>query len=175
MQGKAKLLGHSLHPMLVAFPIGLLSLVWVFDIVHLSSGDGLWAQIAFYLLTCGLAGGVLAAVTGFIDWLSIPANTRAYRVGLTHLAVNLLAVAFFVLSWIFRLHVGVEELRAIPFVLSLIGFCTMLAGAWLGGELVEQHGMGVRRDANLNAPSSLDEERLIRRPAQTDGERPQPA
>ena len=175
MQGKAKILGHSIHPMLVGFPIALLSLVWVFDVIHLSTGDALWGLLAFWLLTCGLAGGLLAALTGFIDWLSIPSNTRAYRVGLAHLGVNVSAVGLFVVSWFLRLHEGIQFTRIAPLALSVIGFATLLVGGWLGGELVEQHGLSVRPGADLNAPSSLGAERLARRTAPPEGQHPQPA
>jgi uncharacterized membrane protein len=159
MQGKAKVLGHSIHPLLVVFPLGLLTLVPIFDIVHLATREGLWAQIAFYLATCGIVGALLAAVAGLVDFRSIPRNTRAYRVALTHLGVQLTTAALFLASWLVRLGLGIETRNPSPFVLALVGVGFLHLGGWLGHELVQQHGMSVRRDAHLNAPSSLGEER----------------
>ncbi len=43
MQSKIKLLGHAIHPMLIVFPLGLLSMSIVFDIIHYATGVGTWA------------------------------------------------------------------------------------------------------------------------------------
>lgn len=162
MRGKANLLGHSLHPMLIVFPLGLLSLAWIFDIVHLTTGNHLWAQVAFWMLTCGLVGGVVAAIPGLMDYFTIPAHTRARRVGTRHLTVNLIAVAFFLLSWITRLAVGIENAGAGAMILAIIGVPLALVGGWYGGELVERLGVSVYPDAHLNASSSLEAEPPLR-------------
>src|SRR5207248_115009 len=104
MQSKVKLLGHGVHPMLIVFPLGLLGVAPAFDAVHLATHRPLWAEIAFWMITCGLVGGLLAAVPGFIDWLGIPARTRARRVGLTHMLVNVSALALFGVSWVARVR-----------------------------------------------------------------------
>src|SRR5689334_13337701 len=104
MEAKAKLLGHAVHPMLIAFPLGLLTLVPIFDLVQIATHGALWAQIAFWMTVCGLLGGLAAAVFGFIDlFFAVPRGTRAYRVGVTHMLVNLAAVASYVVAFVFRL------------------------------------------------------------------------
>jgi uncharacterized membrane protein len=161
MQGKAKVLGHSIHPALIVFPLALLTMVPVFDLVQLGTKNDLFASVAFWMCTVGLVGGVVAAVPGFIDWLSIPHRTRAWRVGATHLIVNLIAVGLYGASWFLRVSHGIGTGSAGGFILALVGLGVMLVGGWYGGELVQQHGMSVRPEADLNAPSSLDEHRLI--------------
>jgi len=84
MESKAKLLGHPIHPMLIVFPLGLLATAVAFDIVALSTGDGSWFGISFWMIAAGIIGGLLAAVFGLIDWWAIPAGTRAKRIGLWH-------------------------------------------------------------------------------------------
>lgn len=162
MQGKAKLLGHAIHPILIVFPLGLLTMVPIFDLVQFGTHNESFATVAFWMCTSGLAGGLLAAVPGFIDWLSIPRNTRAWRIGVTHLIVNVIAVGFYVASWMVRLTHGIDHGTAGGFILALVGLSVALVGGWYGGELVEQHAMSVRPEAHLDAPSSLDEHRLIR-------------
>lgn len=180
MQGKAKLLGHSIHPMLVGFPVGLLGVVPIFAGVALATHAARWAEISFWMLTCGLCGGLLAAVFGLLDWLSIPTGTRAYRVGLVHLALNLMVMGCYGATWGLMVARGPAEPNVLAFVLSLLGLCLLGVSGWYGGELVEQHRMGVRDEAHLDAPSSLDRERLMRRehkPIVTppSGDEPQPA
>jgi uncharacterized membrane protein len=36
MEAKAKLFGHSIHQMLIVFPLGLLATSFIFDIIYLA-------------------------------------------------------------------------------------------------------------------------------------------
>ena len=79
MESKVKSMGHPLHPMMVNFPLGLLITAAIFDIVRLVTNNGYWSEIAFWMITAGVIGGLLAAAIGTIDWLAIPAGTRAKK------------------------------------------------------------------------------------------------
>src|SRR5438067_9987124 len=72
MESKAKLLGHPIHPMLIVFPLGLLATAVAFDIVALSTSDGSWFRISFWMIAAGIIGGLLSAVFGLVDWIAIP-------------------------------------------------------------------------------------------------------
>ena len=147
------MLGHSLHPMLVVFPLGLFPATVICDLLRLALRNPLFGIVAFWMLTFGIAGALAAAVPGFIDWLSIPEGTRAKRIGLRHMLVQITGLGFFVMSWWAR--IGLPLTHWAPLALALIGLSIILVGAWLGGELVQQHGIGVRREAGVNAPNSL--------------------
>src|SRR2546430_11258392 len=84
MYSRVKSMGHPIHPMLVAFPLGLLTTSVVFDIIHWITGNGYWSEIAFWMIAAGTIGGILAAIVGTIDWIGVPSGTRAKRVGLWH-------------------------------------------------------------------------------------------
>ena len=71
MQSRVKLLGHAVHPMLIVFPLGLLSAAVAFDVVSLIAGQVRWYEVAYYLMAAGLVGGVAAALTGWIDWAAV--------------------------------------------------------------------------------------------------------
>ena len=58
--------------MLVVFPLGLLLMAVIFDLMALGLGAGYWSGIAYYLIAAGIIGGLVAAVFGLIDWLAIP-------------------------------------------------------------------------------------------------------
>jgi predicted membrane protein DUF2231 len=71
------LLGHPIHQMLIAFPLGLLSMANVFDLVAIATNTSYWAEVAYWMMASGLITALLAAPFGAIDWLAIPNGTRA--------------------------------------------------------------------------------------------------
>jgi uncharacterized membrane protein len=161
MQAKARLFGHSIHQMLIVFPLGLLATSFVFDIVYLSTGNGRFADISFWMIASGIIGGLIAAVFGLIDWVGIPAQTRAKRIGAIHGIGNVVVVGLFAVSWLMRYDAPVVPSSA-AIVLSGLGVALALVTGWLGGELVDRLGIGVDDGANVDATSSLTHRRAIR-------------
>jgi uncharacterized membrane protein len=157
MEGKAKLLGHSVHPILIVFPLGLLATAVIFDIIHMATGTPTFALVAYWMMVAGLIGGLIAAPFGLIDWMAIPSDTRAKSVGLTHGLVMIGTVLLFAVSWYLRSELPERPTTAAS-VFSILGLLLALVGGWLGGELVERLGIAVHPGANPNAPSSLESE-----------------
>jgi uncharacterized membrane protein len=156
MESKVKLLGHPVHPMLIVFPLGLLSTAVIFDLLYLFTGNEDLATFAFWAIIAGVIGGLAAALFGLWDWLGIPKGTRAKRLGLIHGGGNVLVTALFALSWILRLDdPAYLPDNALPLILGLVGAALALFTAWLGGELVHRLRVGVDDAANLDASSSL--------------------
>ena len=178
MESRAKLLGHPVHTSLIVFPLGLLGMAEIFDLLALAMGQGYWAEIALWMMIAGVVTGLIAAPFGLVDWLAIPAGTRAKRIGAIHGIGNVIVMPnrerkvrslFALSSW---LRWGAPQATValsvfLPFdmflrtsaglavILSLIGFVLALVTGWLGGELVDRLGVGVDDDAHVNAPSSL--------------------
>lgn len=154
MESKVKVAGHPLHPMLIVFPLGLLATGVIFDIIGMVTDGPLWSQVAYYVIGAGVIGGLAAAVPGTIDWVAIPAGTRAKRIGLLHGVGNVIVLGLFVLSWLLRRpNPAAPPTEAI--VAGLLGFGLAAVTGWLGGELVDRLGVGVDDGAHLDAPSSL--------------------
>jgi uncharacterized membrane protein len=154
MEARAKLLGHPVHQMLVVFPLGLLATGVIFDLVHIGTRNVMFAYVAYWMMVAGIVGGLLAAPFGFADWMKIPRETRARRIGAIHGLGNLAIVLLFVASVLQR-----ADNEMIPttgaYVCSFVGALMALFTAWLGGELVDRLGIGVHDGANVDAPSSL--------------------
>lgn len=89
MYSKAKLAGHSIHPMLIVFPLGLLSAAVILDLLHAVTANELMAEVGFWNIVLGVGGGLIAGVFGLWDWLGIPDRTRAKTIGLWHGLANL--------------------------------------------------------------------------------------
>src|SRR4051812_9685344 len=145
MSSPASIRNHPIHPMLVAFPIGL----WVFSLVcdifyHAGSHNELWKEIAFYTLAGGIAGALLAAVPGFIDYLSLT-NPRAKQIATTHMVLNLVVVLIFIFNLGVRYNAAPSsDMFAVS--LTVVGIALMSVSGWLGGSLVYVHHVGVARE-----------------------------
>jgi uncharacterized membrane protein len=140
--------------MLIVFPLGLLSTAAIFDILYVSTHSGHWADLSYWLIAAGIIGGLIAAVFGFIDWLSIPEGTRAKYIGLIHGLSNFVVVLLFIVSWFMR-RPNPTTPAMTALVLGWIGIGIALFSGWLGGELVYRLNVGVDHGANLDAPNSL--------------------
>jgi uncharacterized membrane protein len=158
MESRVKLLGHPVHPMLIVFPLGLLSAGVVFDLLYLVTQNEELAVVSFWAIAAGLVGGLLAAVFGLWDWLGIPRETRARRIGLLHGAGNVVVVGLFAVSWLLRLGDPTYLPDTLPLALAILGAGLALFTAWLGGELVYRLRVGVDDGANLDASNSIASE-----------------
>jgi uncharacterized membrane protein len=143
--------------MLIIYPLGLLSMAVIFDILYLIFGNRLLPTASFYMIAAGVLGGLLAAIFGFIDWSGLPNNTRAKNIGLWHGLGNFVIVLLFAGSWLLRR----DNLDFVPdslaLILSFAGAALALVTAWIGGELVYRLGVGVDPGANVNAPNAITE------------------
>lgn len=155
MESRAKLLGHPVHQMLVVIPAGLFIVAAVLDIVQAFAETAWIPTVTYWNVMIGIVAALVAAVFGLADYLKIPSDTRAKRVGLVHGVGNVAAVALFAIALFMRDNVPNNEARGVALVLQIIAFGMLGVTAWLGGELVDRLGVGVDDGAHLNAPNSL--------------------
>lgn len=155
MESRLKVLGHPLHPMLVMFPVALLIISVIFDIVDAAGGPDYLAEAAYWNMAAGLIGGLLAAAAGSVDLFALPSGTRAKRIALTHAAANLAVILLFAAVWVVRLGADSRHAGGALIAIEVVAVAILGISAWLGGELVDRLGVGVDPDADLNAPSSV--------------------
>ena len=155
MESRVKLLGHPVHPMLIVLPLGLFICAVVFDALYVWRGAPMFAGVGFWNIAGGILGGLLAALFGFIDWLAIPAGTRAKRIGLLHGGSNVVVVLIFAVVWWMRGNAPDAAPTPSLFLLEVLALVLGSVAGWLGGELVDRLGVGVDDGAHLDAPSSL--------------------
>lgn len=143
MRTPASIGKHPVHPMLVVFPIGLWIFSLVCDLVGLVvDAPQVWFTVAFFTMVGGLIGALLAAVPGLIDLLYYKGGKPPLkRIALTHMAINLSAVALYIINVVMR--IGAHGDMRIPILLSLIGVAMIGVSGWLGGQMVHVHGVGV--------------------------------
>jgi uncharacterized membrane protein len=136
--------GHPFHPVLVTIPIGAWVASFVFDVVARAGGDeNVFSRGAYWLIAIGVVGALLAAVFGLMDLLAIPRRTRAFSTGLTHMGLNLVVVAIFVVGFLLRAADGTDKATTAPFVLTILGLLVLGVSGWLGGKLAYHYGVRV--------------------------------
>ena len=132
-------LGHPLHPLLVAVPIG----AWVSSAVLDGTGN---AEGARRLIGLGCLAAVPAAASGANDWTTTTGAER--RVGFVHAVLNDSALTAYFLSWRARRRGN----QAKGVALSLAGAGLLGAAGWLGGHLAYAQGVGVDTTAFQQLP-----------------------
>jgi len=145
MKSSASIAGHPLHPILVAFPIGLWTFAFVADLAYLFlSSNYAWKETAFFCIGGGLVGAVIAAAPGLVDYAGITGKGRLKRIAVAHLLLNVGALAIFGTS--FGLRWGEQATRTaslLPVVMAGLGVLFVVAAGWYGGEMVYKYKMAV--------------------------------
>jgi uncharacterized membrane protein len=154
MAGKINFLGHPVHPILIVFPLGLLPTAVACDIIYWVTHNPNWGHIAYWLIAGGVISGLVAALFGLADWWALDSGTRAKRIGVWHMAVNVIMVLLFAISWWMR-RAAPNTPTTVATGLAVIGLVFGLVGGWFGGELVYRLSVGVDFDAHVDSPSSL--------------------
>lgn len=145
MASKASIAGHPVHPMLVAFPIGLWTTSFVVDVIFYFCRNTSLMLISKVMLAAGLVGGIAAAVPGIIDWLAIK-NVKVKSIANWHARLNIIAIIVFAISLYFRMRMGAHWVNyhmRVPVLVSFLGIVLIGISGWLGGAMSFEHGVGV--------------------------------
>jgi len=157
--------GKPLHPPLTDIPVGAYVLAATFDVISAVGHDEVWARdfyrAASFTLIGGAAVSVLAALTGFWDWLrSTEAGTQARRTANAH-ACTMVTVTVIVLAGIaVRVLAFWDESSTTGLALAFTVAAAVLTalGGTIGGSLVFDYGFNVETagDAPVWHPSERD-------------------
>ncbi len=132
-------LGHSVHPMVVALPIGCWVSASILDLSGSPSG-------ARRLTGAGALVAVPAVMTGALDWMDTSGAER--RIGVAHALLNDVSVGVFSFSWLAR-RAGKHRTGAF---LSGLGMCALGSAGYLGGHLAYVRGVGINTTAFQSGP-----------------------
>src|SRR3954463_3176375 len=67
MYSKARIAGHPIHPMLVAFPLAFYTTTVVTLLVYIGTREAFWFRFAMVASLAGIATAVIAAIPGAVD------------------------------------------------------------------------------------------------------------
>lgn len=133
---------HPLHPAIVTFPIAFLVGAAGTDLAYWLTSDSFWARASFWLIAAGLAGGILAALTGMVDFLKIPL-VRKRSAGWTHMILNVIALVLTIFNLVLRWSNPTQTVLPIGLIVSVIVATLLGLSGWYGGELVYRHRVAV--------------------------------
>ena len=149
-------LGHPLHAVLTDVPIGVLFLSLVFDVLHLP-------EAAAWALGFGILAMLGAALAGFADYADTDGKARDRAT--LHSLLMMAALLAYIVSLVLRLGPAGAVESSGGFIVSLIAFLILSAGAYVGGDVVYVLGNMVSRHAWRGAGAKW----IALEPAELDG------
>ena len=151
MRGTFAIFRHPIHPMLIPLPIGLFVWTLVADIIFLTTAGEVWYDIARWSGAAGVITGLLAALPGFGDFLTLPFTGKARFTATMHMLLNLTIVAAFAVAGYFMFFTDATQGTFLGIVVGLhaAGVGLLLVSGWLGGTLVYEHHIGMTIEERL--------------------------
>jgi uncharacterized membrane protein len=139
-----RLAGHPVHPMLVHFPIVFWSCAVAADVVGLFTHAALAAELGFGTLALGFVTGLLAMIAGVLDFMDLSKDSPARDTAVMHLIVMCSAWLIFLVALALRGFPPNAPVPTAALIASATGFLAMVYGAWQGGRLVYEFGVGAK-------------------------------
>jgi len=153
MYSKARVAGHPIHPMIVAFPIAFYTATVATLLAYVGTLETFWYRVAMVANIAGLITAVIAVIPGAIDLLALPKGSRARTAGLQHAGFNLIATGLFAITallihrgWTDRVMTSGEyRLDAtVPLAMGVVAWVSMVIAGSLGWTLVQTHHVGIK-------------------------------
>lgn len=143
MRSRANVKSHPVHPMLVAFPIGLWVGGFVMDLIGLAAKNSSIWTAGWYAQLGGCIGAALAAIFGVVDLFGVvPPRSSARTTGYTHAVLNVCALGLFIAVLAVRGSASAQP-TGTSILLGAIGVVVLAYSGWLGGTLVYRNQIGV--------------------------------
>lgn len=145
---QGKWLGHPLHAAVVHVPVGAWLAAALFDLIARDAGpDAMLPRVATYCVGFGLLGALLAVPTGIADWAGIKKERPAWKIGLAHMTINLVAAILWAANLGLRLGAleTAQPITAAVLTTSLAGAGLIILSGYLGSLMAFDHGVSVAR------------------------------
>lgn len=143
--------GHPLHPLMVTFPIAFLSGAFGADLGYWLTQDRFWARAALWLIGAGFIAGLLAALTGMLDFLKID-RVKKHRAGWIHMVGNVTVMVLTLVNWVLRWNNVESAVLPTGLILSAIVASLLAITGWYGAELVYRHKVAVIGEGDRHEP-----------------------
>src|SRR5665647_1199306 len=137
-----------LHPMIVHFPVALITVGFLFDLAYIFyKREFCMSRAGFYLMILGTIGAIAAFATGHL-FTDEPTQGAILGVFEKHENGALITLIVMILASIVRMYLVISEkeetnLKWLSFCLYLIGFCAVVFTGFMGGTMVYNYMLGI--------------------------------
>lgn len=140
-------MNHPIHPMLVHFPIALLFVSFLFDLIFFLTGREEFKKGGFWLLLLGWVAGLAATLSGvlsedLVEKAGVPKSAIERHEFFAFMTLGLFAGLILVRAWI-RNRWSYNH-RLIYIGGALVGLFILATTGYWGGDLVYRYGAGVQ-------------------------------
>lgn len=148
-----------LHPMIIHFPIALIIIGFLSDLVGAITKRHFFTQAGLYLMALGSIGTIAAFFSGRMAGDGV---TEAGALGMaleTHEGAATLALWTVIVLAIMRITLAVTRQMAgwkqwVMVALLAVGVATISRAGYYGGQLVYEHAAGVQLNFGFGSPAS---------------------
>lgn len=154
-----------LHPMIIHFPIALLLIGFLADIIGVIFKKEFFTKAGFYLLILGTIGVIAAYISGNIAGEGVEEAGTLKQALENHEHAAQLSLWLMVATAVVRLTIVIAKKYAGIFkyaalALFLAGVLSIVRTGYYGGELVYKHAAGVQFNLgfNFNSPGTQNTE-----------------
>ncbi len=137
---------HPIHPMVVHFPIALMTVSVIFDLIAMRWPHKNFQDAGFYTLIAGLLGAATAVGTGAMAEEMVEERGIPESVLEIHEALGYATLFFFIGLLALRLLMRwklIKEIPALYLAMGFVGIVILTAASYFGGSLVYDFGAGV--------------------------------
>ncbi|MFA3783309.1 DUF2231 domain-containing protein [Melioribacteraceae bacterium 4301-Me] len=148
-----------LHPMIVHFPIALLIIGFLFDVLSLFVKKDFFSNAGFYLLILGTVGVIAAYFSGDYAGDGITETGTLKQALEIHEEAAKLTLWIVITAAVFRIFlVSLKKYhkiyKGIFLILFLFGVLSIFRTGFYGGQLVYKHAAGVQLNLGFDAQSN---------------------
>lgn len=137
---------YTLHPVLVHFPVACWSLATCTDLITIFYKTHYASWFAGMLLAIATIMALLTIMTGLIEYGKLPDEESVLSLANRHMTFALSTSLIYGVSLALRWDNSMIVLPGLPALgFSLLGFICLCITGKLGGKLVYEYGIGVKK------------------------------
>ncbi len=151
----------NIHPLLVHFPIALLTLFFLVDLIGALSKNNDIRRTAGWFLYSGTLGALLAVAAGLQAASTVPHDFMVHEIMMRHrnFGITVASMSVLLSIWRFLAHGRFNTVSSILHLGLAAATCiVMTLGADLGGLMVFRYGVAVSAEApSMTSPPPQDQ------------------
>ena len=136
---------ETIHPLVVHFPIALFLSALLVDLVALGLKRPAWHRVALWNLSLGTLGAAVAVLTGLRAEEIAKHSFEIWKIMELHerLGITTLTLGIMVTSWrLWKRDRLTSRARILTLIAMMVMASTVGFGAYLGGRMVYEFGVG---------------------------------